>query len=328
MTLPYYELNDIDKLFFDLFGFYPNKEGQSYEKIVGAALKIMYPDKKITWDERKRGVYDKNIYQIDVGLYSIDGANFMVEAKDHTKDKAKVKRGELDKVAGSLIELDFDSGLFFSATDYTRDAKKKSAGSLINPNAKKISLYHLRPSDDTDKRGRVETIKLNIVTYEIDADNTSFKPTIPDTAFEAYSKLGIPAGLKSYTQFYYDETSIHCKGMLHDENDVFIGEFEFFKTLEKSIYNQAEEIGFTISGTWKVDTGYFQIKNLRTTVDNVVYKITFKEIGTEFEVKSTGKPVLLIASEDGEINKLLTDHQLKGIKFLDDGEIQFDGRQS
>jgi hypothetical protein len=328
MTKPYYELNEIDNLFFDLFGFYPTKEGQSYEKIVGAALKIIYSDKQITWDERKKGIYDKNTYQIDVGLYSIDGDNFMVEAKDHSKDNKKVSRPELDKVAGSLIELEYDSGLFFSATDYTRDARKKSQGSQINPNAKKISLYHLRPSKDEDKKGRVEVFKIKIATYEIDEKNTSFNPTIPDSAFDDYQKLGIPTGLKSYTQFYYDETSIHCKGLLHDDNDVYIGEYEFFKTLDKSVYQQAKDNNLTISGTWKVDSGYFQVKNLRTQIDNVQYKITFKEISTDFEVKSQGRPVLLIASEDGEINKLLTDHQLKGITFSDNGEILFDGRQS
>ena len=72
-------------------GFYPTKEGQSYEKIVGAALKIIYSDKKIIWDERKRGEYDKNIYQIDVGLYSIDNESVMVESKDHTKFKSCVQ---------------------------------------------------------------------------------------------------------------------------------------------------------------------------------------------------------------------------------------------
>ena len=62
-------------------------------------------------------------------------------------------------------------------------------------------------------------------------------------------------------------------------------------------------------------------------IDTVQYKITFKEIATEFEVKSKGRAVLLIASEDGAINKLITDHQLKGITFSENGEIQFDERE-
>ena len=328
MNKPKYDLSEIDELFFDLFGFYPSKEGQSYEMLVGAVLKIIYHENKIIWNARKRGQYDKNIYQIDVGLYSIDTSS-MVEVKDHTKDAKKVSRPELDKIAGSLIELDFQTGMFFSATDYTKDAKKKSIGSQINPNAKKISLYHLRPSNDADRKGRIETIQINIVSYEIDAANTLFNPTIPETAFEDYKNLGIPQGLKSYTQFYYDDKSIHCKGILHENNNIYVGEYEFFKTLDKSIYQHIQGNNLSIQGDWKVDFGYFQVKGLQTQIDNVKYKIAFKEINSAFEINSVGTPVLLIASEDGdEINKLITDNQLKGIKFLDDGEIQFDGRQA
>jgi hypothetical protein len=324
---PNYNLSEIDHLFFDIFGFYPTKEGQSYEKIVGAALKIIYSDKKIIWDERKRGEYDKNIYQIDVGLYSIDNESVMVESKDHTKFKSKVSRPELDKVAGSLIELDFDSGLFFSATDYTRDAKKKSEGSKRNPNSKEISLYHLRPSTDVDRKGRIEVFKINIVTYEIDGENTTFNPSIPEKAFEHFTNLGIPAGIKSKTMFYYDETSIHCKGELFNETNIYIGEYEFLKTLDKSIFKSAEENDFIVSGVWDVDFGNVKIKDLNTNIDKVAFNIKFKEIINEFEVKSKGNPVLLIASDDGDINKLLTDHQLKGITFSEDGEISFDGRE-
>ena len=115
--------------------------------------------------------------------------------------------------------------------------------------------------------------------------------------------------------------------MLHDDKNVYVGEYEFFKTLDKSIFKSAEENDFLYKGVWDVDSGYFQVKDLKTKIEKVQFKIKFKEISTEFEVKSKGKPVLLIASEDGEINKLLTDHQLKGIKFSDDGEITFDGRE-
>jgi hypothetical protein len=45
--LPNYRRSEIDNLFHDLFGYYPNKEGQSYELIVSAVLKILYPEQKI-----------------------------------------------------------------------------------------------------------------------------------------------------------------------------------------------------------------------------------------------------------------------------------------
>ena len=95
------------------------------------------------WDERVKGEFDNNTYQIDVSIYGMNIESIMVEAKDHTKYNTKVSRPEFDKLAGSLIEVDFNTGYFFSATDYTRDARKKALGSQINTNAKSITIYHL-----------------------------------------------------------------------------------------------------------------------------------------------------------------------------------------
>jgi len=38
---PNYDISEIDELFFKIYGFYPTKEGQSYELIVGSILKIL-----------------------------------------------------------------------------------------------------------------------------------------------------------------------------------------------------------------------------------------------------------------------------------------------
>ncbi len=329
MNKPNYELSIIDNLFFDLFGFYPNKEGQSYEMIVGAVLKILYSNNKIIRDERKRGDYDKNLYQIDVSLYSVDSASIMVEAKDHTKFTSKVSRPELDKMAGSLIDIDFTSGYFFSATDYTRDAKKKALGSKINPSAKNISLYHLRPSTTEDRKGRVEVFQINLIAYQLDTLNTIFSPTLPDDIYNQFKEKGVPLdNLISILQPNLKDDFIECKGELFDNNRNKLGEFEFCKTLDKSIYEQAKENGLVAKGTWKVDSGSISINGNTSNLELVHYKVTFTEYTETFEVKSKGIPILLVKSEDGSIDKLITDNQLKGITFSDNGEILFDGRQS
>lgn len=322
---PTYALSDIDNLFFDLFGYYPTKEGQSYELLVGAVLKILNQEKKIVWDERKKGSFDENNYQIDVSIYHLDTSAIMVEAKDHTKHGVKVKRPELDKIAGSLIELDFESGYFFSATDFTRDAKKKSRGSKINPNAKKIELYHLRPSDNKDLENRLETLKITISSYEIDPQKTSFNPGIPDAYYEQWKRSGLSTKLKSATEFYYDDKSIHCKGYLYDDHNNYVGEYEFLKSLEKSIYTEAKAAGFTIKGLWQVDWGLLTVNGTQINIDEIHYIVTFKEIDHDFEIKAIGNPALLVATEGDEINKLITDNQLKGISFNDNGEIEFNG---
>lgn len=44
-------------------------------------------------------------------------------------------------------------------------------------------------------------------------------------------------------------------------------------------------------------------------------------------IESKGNFVLKVVSEDGKIDKLITEKQLKGISFQDNGEIIFDGSE-
>jgi Restriction endonuclease len=324
-ALPSYNISEIDSLFFDLFGFYPTKEGQSYERIIGAVLKILNPGTKIIWDERKRGEYDQNLYQIDVSVYAIDGESIMVEGKDHTKENVKVARPELDKVAGSLIELDFATGLFFSATDFTRDAKRKAMGSVINPKAKTISLYHLRPSTMGDDKGRLKQITFNFVSFVIDSTKTSMGPIIPKAAYDHITSIGISPNLTSNTFFHQNGRTLTCEGNLSD-NGVVVGEYHFIKQVDKSFLELVHENNLSFSGSWPLDEGIIHFGDFSTSIDSINYIITYKLVKTPFDVTSTGKAILLVKSEDGEIDKLITDHQIRGITFLDTGEILFDGR--
>jgi hypothetical protein len=44
-----YERSPIDDFFFSLYGFYPEKEGQAFELITNAALKIINEEKKVSY---------------------------------------------------------------------------------------------------------------------------------------------------------------------------------------------------------------------------------------------------------------------------------------
>ena len=85
----------------------------------------------------------------------------MVEVKDYTIDKRKVGRSDLQKLQGALTDLDFEKGVFVSATDYTKPAKKYSDGAEINPLQKEIDLFHIRPSTELDEKGRVKKFQIN-----------------------------------------------------------------------------------------------------------------------------------------------------------------------
>jgi restriction endonuclease Mrr len=112
----------IDDLFYSLYKFYPNKKGRAFELLVAAAIKII-TGKKVDPDKHVKGEYSKTDYQIDGILYD-DKGEVMIEAKDYTARDEKVGRDDLQTMQGALTELKFIKGVFASATDFTRPARK------------------------------------------------------------------------------------------------------------------------------------------------------------------------------------------------------------
>ncbi len=318
---PNYKISKIDNIFFGLFGYYPSKEGKSYEMLVGAVLKIIY-NKKIILDEFKIGNYDYNKYQIDASIYDLS-TSIMVEAKDYSNANKKVSRPDIDKIAGSLLELDFNEGFFFSATDFTKDAKRKVNASKINPRTTKLSLYHLSPSNESDLKGRLMKITLNIIRYELDKSETIFTPNIPAEDFNSLIENSglLSSNLKCATELNYDENSLECTGMFFDKFNNEIGKYHFNKELDRSIFQMALANNFSVYGKWIADNAYLYYSDNKIKIDTISYKIKFNEISTPLYFESTGEPILKIISEDGQIDKLITSTQLKSVIFEQNGEI-------
>jgi len=323
---PNYEISKIDKVFHRLFGYYPSKSGQSYELLVGAVLKILFPDKKVFWDEKIKGNFDNNSYQIDVSLYDIGINSIMVEAKDLTLKSKKATRPYLDKLAGSLIELDFSGGYLFSATSFTRDAKKKAKGSLKNPNTKKLSLFHLRPSDKEDEKNRLQGFIINIHMPEIDVHKTYIQPKLTTKQIKELHLVNERLEIFSQLSFFYENKYLQCYSQLFDkEKKEDIGKYKFGVTLDKNLFDYFTSDNSRYKGTWKVDFGDIVLYGMNFKFSEVEFDIGFKEIIHTMEIKTIGNPLIYVASETNDINKLITDNQLKGISFREDGEIDFDG---
>ena len=119
----------IDNLFNELYGYYPKKAGTAYELLVAGALKIITGE-NIKYDQHLKGNYSETDYQLD-GLNV--NQNQMIEAKDYSISNSKVGRDDIQKLQGALSDLNVDKGLFASATDYTKPAKKYSDGTIKNP---------------------------------------------------------------------------------------------------------------------------------------------------------------------------------------------------
>ncbi|WP_318343375.1 restriction endonuclease [Flagellimonas baculiformis] len=294
----------IDKLFFELYGYYPNKAGTAYELLVVAALKVVTGE-KIKYDQHLRGEYSESDYQID-GLN--EDKSQIVEAKDYTLNKKKVGRPDLQKFQGALSDLGVESGLFASATEYTKPAKKYSSSSEKNPLQKQIELYNIRPSTELDEKGRINKFIVNMTMVIPDFESGQMECAWTKNAIEKFEKNGLngkPITL-GIDRFYKEDGTIDC--LLVD----------FTRNNQPALPKMDDGFGI---GCWLLHKKYIKYENELYELKGIAYKIPYRKSTTTFTIDSEGKPKVLIKSEDGTINKLLTDEQFRKLTFKD-GKVE------
>lgn len=290
----------IDELFFELYGYYPNKAGKAYELLVAAAFNAIMKE-NISYDQHHRGIYSETDYQIDAVIPSEKGEK-MVEAKDYSLKNRKVGRDDLQKMQGALTDLKFEKGVFASATDYTKPAKKYSDSTEKNPSHKEIDLYHIRPSTEFDEKGRINKFVINL---------TAVIPKFEQGQFQCAFTKNAEKQLKE--DCLVDEEIICQIDRFYNENgeiDCLISEFSYNN--QPILANIDDEFAL---GCWLLPNKYIKIKDKLYGINGMAYKIPYSRNTTTFTIENDGTPRVLIKSEDGKINKLITDTDLKKIIF-------------
>lgn len=289
----------IDNLFLELYGYYPPKAGQAYEMIVSAAFKLLL-DKDIEYDQRLRGEYSETVYQLD-GLVKDNSQKKMVEAKDYTIDNRKVGRGDLQKLQGALTDLPIDSGVFASATGFTKPASKFADSSEINPMNKSIELFDIRPSTEEDEKGRIKKIVINMSMHVADYKRGTFQPVFTKNGFTKLEKNGlVEKPIEMRLEHFYDK----------DRNIIMT----LSELTSKHPPGTIWEEGFVSKGCWVID-GYFEIESELYEIKGLQYEVPFSVGKQELIIEGGGEPKIYIKSHDGEINKLISDKDLKKVKF-------------
>ncbi len=290
----------IDNLFFEIFGYYPKKAGAAYEILVAAAIKIITGE-TIHYDQNLKGIYSKTNYQVDAINKS---ENKIIEAKDYTIQNKKVGRPDLQKLQGALSDLSVNSGIFASATDYTRPAKKYSESSNENLMQKEIELYQIRPSTVLDEKGRIKSFEIEMIILTHDFDNAKYACNWTNEAIQKIIDNGFDKKtIKARTDRFYDKN-----GKLNE----LLSQF----TYENQPIHSNMEDEFAI-GCWLLYGNHIKYENQLYELKGIEYKIPFKKSSSTFTIESDGEPVILIKSEDKKINKLITDKQFKDLVIND-----------
>lgn len=300
--------SSFDDLYESLYGQRLTKDGEAYERIVAAVNKLLSPDSEVLHDQRLEGTESKSKYQIDV-LNKQSGDSSFGEAKDYTDGGRKVGRPDLQKLGGALPDLEVNSGVFYSATDYTKPARQYAsvAEKLVG---KPISLMHIRRSTEDDEEGRIKKIILNVTVRTADYESSSF-----GCVFTEEAKKRVIA--------------------LEEADDPrFVGtgfDLDEFYTLSGEVAYSVRELtgkGFQNHSTDIAEACYvlrglaIKIGDELFPVEGVQYRVVFRNSFQEIQISADGKAVVLIRDENGTVDKLISDLDLKRVRFDQTGETK------
>jgi len=296
------QLSPIDQLFVELYDSSPTKAGQAYEKLVAATLKIV-TGIDYNYDQHIKGTYSNTDFQLDA--HSPESST-MVEAKDYSIEGRKVGRADIQKQAGALSDLPIEQGIFASATDYTSPAKKYANSTNINPVQKPIDLFHIRPSTERDRKGRVERIFITISVINFDFEHARYQLHLSDDTKKLLEKNGLlnkPLGF-------------HLENFYNVKGEITITFNELINEYAPSITSIPDSDGL-YHGSWIFWNEFIPYENIRLEIKRIDYAVERKTEQQQIVIETKGTPKILVKSEDGTINKLITDEQLKKVCFKD-----------
>lgn len=298
----------IEELFYELYGFYPSKAGQALEMLGTAAYYLLgAEDAKV--NQYVRGTYSDTCHQLD-GLVTKDGKQEIIEAKDYTVRNNKVGLAEIEKLEGSLVDLPMEKGVFISATDYSKPAQKYAKGSVKNPTNKPIELYEVKEAVEEDEEGRIKKIIVRMHVTAPDFVKGTYNPVF---THEAYDQLETDGFLGKRMAFVF-ENFYDTQG---NKKETF---YNITKGISKRVAPDTEDD--LIGGSWDMNGCYYRMDNGKLyEMAKIDYKVPINHSDIEFVVEKGGKPRVLIRSLDGSVDKLLTDEELKKIRFDKEGGL-------
>ncbi len=289
-----YNKSKIDDLFNDIMGYYPSKEGTAYEIISAAVLGLVL---------KQDAQHNRYIAGTSGSKYQLDGLinqNIMLEAKDYSKRCERVGRDDLQKMEGALVDLEqIEKGIFTSATQYTSEASKYADGTKRNAMMKEIIPVELRPSTTDDEKHRINTIVCHVEMAYPDYDSGEFEIVYADGEQERLVgnlRRNNLNGINAHVEQFYDKSG----NIINTLSDISLSH-------KPKIENGIDEIEgqFDINANIKIASNLYEIKGLKYS------KVPVRRLKHSFTITSDGSPRLLIKSDGLNIDKLITEKELR-----------------
>jgi len=290
---------NMDDFFADIYGWKPIKRGAGYELLVGAVLKILNKEASIANNVFVRSEYSADKFQSDILIEQEDST--FVEAKDYA---SKVGREDVQKLAGALLVVPQEKGMVATGGGFTRNAIQYVKDCQHNPSAKPIDLYIIRPSTEGDIKGRVTEIHIKLIIESMDYAKAKFEPSFTEEAAKIFGEMGFKKDEK--LSFKFD-------GFYRSDGSVI----ETFRDLTSNKL-VVDPQGGGYSGEWRYqEKTFIKVRDRLVPINYLAYHIPIT-LTKEKIVSKAGEPCILVRSNDGSIDKIISKEELKRIKFEKD----------
>ena len=305
------ELSEMDKLYAELYGEKFPKAGTAYERLTDAALRIL-TNNPVLYDQFVVGLSGER-KQLD-GILQTPKGDVMVEAKDYGIRNAKVGYKDIAKLEGTLTDMEMVGGILASATDFTDPTKAYAKGTHTNERQLPITLFNIRKSTEEDRKGRIESILLTLQIIQPDFT--------PQSLRVQFSKEAEALLQQDFLKPGEEKTNIHIEARVFYDKEgkekITIRQIE--ENIAKMV-SMDDESQVKLEGLYPLDSCYVSIEGKLYPIAGLKYIVPILRGSVTSEIKGKGKPVLYVKSDDGQYDKLLTDEELKSIRF-EDGEVK------
>lgn len=298
-----------DEIFEKIFSRTPNKDGVAFEQLAAIICHLINGG-EVKHDNKLRGEFSKTLYQLDVHQIA-ESASLMGEAKDYSVRDSKVGRGDIQKLGGALPDLkEINSGMFFSATGYTKPAQKyaEEAQDIIG---KPITLYGLRPSTELDERGFIKTIIIKVYITTPQPQNAKWSPRITEKGQDALKKL-----LKEGQELLEVQSALH---FFYDDKGREVLSLQELTSYGYGDINQdtgKTHACFCLTGK------YIKIKGVLAEIHGLEYEVPYTHETEEIRITDDSENRLALLDKDGNAIKIITDKKLRKYEFDESGNLK------
>lgn len=302
----------IEIIYEKIFGSLPKKSGTALERLAAIAM-FLLEEGNVTHDSRIRGQFSKTLYQIDAKHSSAaTGVSTMGEAKDYSGKAQKVGRGDVQKLAGALPDLDgIDGGAFFSATGYTAPAKKYAEAAESITGGKPIALYELSASTEIDERGFIKTIIINLHLEIPEPHRAKFIPIVTAGGQEALKRAFLKDG-ESRFQFQMGLSGF-CDA--NGQETVSLGE------LTSKGYGSVHKDDSKAHACYWLPGQFIDVNGVKAAVHGLQYEVPHRFETHEIRISDDSKHRLALRDKDGKALAILTDEKIRTFAFDDEGHL-------